>query len=317
MADGKVPQRGLEPDEAFVDQGKGLVLERLEQLRKATKSETRKWEDLAEELRGIKQQLAARITDTDQKVEILKERLQRLDMELDAARNLTVLSPEEFSYFRFEDLHRGDAQQVCESLKPYLTHFARCQRVADLGCGRGEFLDLCKSSGIGAYGVDSNEDMTLHCERLGLNIVSSDILEHLRSLPDKWLDGIFCSQVIEHLSMSKVRALLAESVRVLKAGTRIVLVTINPLSLFALANNFYLDPTHVRPLPPETVRFLAEEAGFRNLEVDYFSPFGPEFSLLPISVEEEEDWQKAVRVNFERLNHVVFGYQEYALVGLK
>ncbi|MBN1422976.1 methyltransferase domain-containing protein [Candidatus Fermentibacteria bacterium] len=247
----------------------------------------------------------------------LDEALAVFDRRAAEVRELTVLSPSDFPYFRFEDLHRGSADAVRDLIRPFVRHFVRCQRVADLGCGRGEFLDLCTQEGIGAYGVDSNEDMVLHCQRIGLDVKCEDIVEHLSGLSAKCIDGVFCSQVVEHLPMQKVQTLLRECYRALKVGTHMVVVTINPLSLFALANNFFLDPTHVRPLPPETMRFLAEDAGFRKLTVSYFSPFGPDYSLVPVRFDPESDEQRAIRVNFDRLNHVVFGYQEYALIGLK
>jgi 2-polyprenyl-3-methyl-5-hydroxy-6-metoxy-1,4-benzoquinol methylase len=247
----------------------------------------------------------------------LQSALAPIDRRATEARQLSVLAPGDFPYFRFEDLHRGSAEAVRDLIRPLVRNFVRCQMVVDLGCGRGEFLDLCVQEGIGAYGVDSNEDMVLHCQRIGLDVVRDDIVDHLRGLKEKSVDGVFCSQVVEHLPMLKVQALLRECFRVLKVGTHMVLVTINPLSLYALANNFYLDPTHVRPLPPETMRFLAEDAGFRKLSVSYFSPFGPDYTLLPVRFEQESEEQRAIRVNFDRLNHVVFGNQEYALIGLK
>jgi O-antigen chain-terminating methyltransferase len=253
----------------------------------------------------------------DEMQQSIESRLNELAAAISDLRSFSVLSPEEFSYFRFENLHRGSKDHVARSLTPYVDFFARCQRVVDLGCGRGEFLDLCRSQGIGIYGVDSNEDMVLHCEGLGLNAISADVVEHLKSLPEKWLDGVFCSQVVEHLPLSELLSLLKESLRVLKVGARLVIVTINPTSIFSLANNFYLDPTHVRPLPPGTLRFLAEEVGFRDMDVQYHAPFGGDYSLIPVEVEDETEWQRALRINFERLNHLVLGYQEYALIGLK
>ena len=324
------------------------VAERLESLR----SQAKEGRTRLDELRGLvvetTQGLSARIEELQEKLTSLKEDVVALEKryrmskvvsvsevrsdevrsdiesqlsDLSAAvrdlRSFSVLSSDDFSYFRFEDLHRGSEDHVTASLTPYVEQFMRCQRVVDLGCGRGEFLDLCREHSIGVYGVDSNEDMVLYCEGRGLNVISADVVEHLKSLPDKWLDGVFCSQVIEHLPLSRLQALLKESARALKAGGRIVIVTINPTSIFALANNFFLDPTHVRPLPPGTVEFLAEEAGFRDLNIQYHTPFGPEYSLLPVVVENETEWQRALRINFERLNHLVLGYQEYALIGLK
>ncbi len=279
------------------------------------------YEDLRSRLVGLGERLATQREELGQAVE--KARLE-LDAAVRDAQRLveeafgqTVIRPDEFPYFRFEDTHRGSPETVRDALRPFVRHFHRCQRVVDLGCGRGEFLDLCKQEGIGAYGVDSNEDMVLHCQRIGLNVVHADVVDHLRELKDKSVDGVFCSQVIEHLPMRKVHALLRECHRVLKVGTNMVLVTINPLSLYTLAHNFFLDPTHVRPIPPETLRFLVEEAGFRKTSIAYFSPFGPEFSLLPVRFEGETEEQRAIRINFDRLNHVVFGNQEYALLALK
>ena len=324
------------------------VADRLEGLRtRAKDSETRLDElrnvvsELTEELTTRIEKFQEELASLNQHVVTLEEHYRRLNAasvsearfdeirstigselnELSAAvrdlRSVSVLSSSDFSYFKFEDLHRGSKDTVTASLSPYVEYFRRCQRVVDLGCGRGEFLDLCRSDGIGIYGVDSNEDMVLYCEGRGLNVISADVVEHLRGLPDKWLDGVFCSQVIEHLPLSRLQALLKESARALKAGGRIVIVTINPTSVFALANNFFLDPTHVRPLPPGTTKFLAEEAGFRDIDIQYHAPFGEDYNLLPVVVENETEWQKALRINFERLNHLILGYQEYSLIGLK
>jgi O-antigen chain-terminating methyltransferase len=324
------------------------VADRLERLRKKAKTGETRLDDLHRVIVEMTEELAARIKNLYEEfasvrkyVAALEQRLQKLDVESvseircnemrndvesqlsqlsDAVkdlRSLSVLSANDFSYFRFENLHRGPPEHVIASLTPYVDYFERCQRVVDLGCGRGEFLDLCQARGIGIYGVDSNEDMVLHCEGRGLNVISADIVEHLKSLPERWLDGVFCSQVIEHLPLSQLQELFKESARVLKAGARIVIATINPGSVFTLANNFFLDPTHVRPLPAGTAKFLAEEAGFRDLDIQYRAPFGADYSLLPVVVEDETEWQRALRINFERLNHIVLGYQEYVLVGLK
>jgi len=242
--------------------------------------------------------------------------LHSMNEQIQELKRFSVLSSDDFSYFWFEDQHRGPADRVRESLHPFLRYFQRCQRVADLGCGRGEFLDLCAENGIGCYGIDSNEDMVLHCRRLGHEVIHADVIEYIAGLGDKSLDGILCSQVIEHLSMHSMVKLFREGFRALKRGTRFVVVTINPRSLFALANNFYLDPTHVRPIPPETIRFLLEDVGFRKIEIDYYSPFSGEYALMPIK-ESDNEMSEASRINFERLNHVVFGFQEYAVVGTK
>jgi 2-polyprenyl-3-methyl-5-hydroxy-6-metoxy-1,4-benzoquinol methylase len=324
------------------------VAERLDGLRKKAKDGETRLDDLQRVFTEMTEELLERVKSLDNVLDSLREdvrTLHRQFRELNAAsisatrceeqrnetkslvnqlsatvsdlQSFSVLSPDDFPYFRFEDLHRGSADYVKASLSPYVSYFERSQRVVDLGCGRGEFLDLCQSHGIGIYGVDSNEDMVLHCEGRGLNVVSADVVEHLESLPEKWLDGIFCSQVVEHLPLLKLQRLLRECSRVLKAGAQIVMVTINPTSVFALANNFFLDPTHVRPIPPGTLKFLAEEAGFRNVAIEFHEPFGPDYSLLPVVVESETEWQKALRINFERLNHLVLGYQEYALIGVK
>lgn len=296
-------------------------------------------EDTVEPAFGDSQALAERITDLAQRVELLEERVAKVQGEVKeematlmemmsqemnrmlASQNelaqTLALSSKDFPYYTFEERHRGSPETVKQMLRPLVNHFARCRRVADLGCGRGEFLELCVEQGIGCYGVDTNEDMVLHCRRLGLEVRQEDVVEHLRRLGDKTLDGIFCSQVVEHLPVRRVSQLLQEACRVLQFGTHMVIVTINPLSLYALARTFYLDPTHVRPLPAETLLFLAEQAGFTQLSVSYLSPFGPDFSLLPVTFPEGDEVGCAIRVNFDRLNHVVFGNQEYALVATK
>ena len=136
-------------------------------------------------------------------------------------------------------------------------------KVVDLGCGRGEFLDLLRGAGIAAYGVDMSEAMVSACRQRALDARKEDILEHLASLPEGSLGGIFCAQVVEHLEPAGVIRFFELAWMALGEGGALVVETLNPRSLATFTNALYVDLGHLRPLHPLTLSFLAESAGFR------------------------------------------------------
>ena len=149
--------------------------------------------------------------------------------------------------------------------KRYLRYLADAPgTVLEIGAGRGVLLRLMKETGIKAYGIDSFEETAKQCREKGLDVVHSDALSHLASLPDGSLGGIFCAHVIEHMQPDHVIELLRESRRVLKPGSRIVLITPNPKDL-RTSERFWLDITHVRPYPEKLLAVLLVREGFGNI----------------------------------------------------
>jgi O-antigen chain-terminating methyltransferase len=220
----------------------------------------------------------------------------------------------EFDYFRFEEVYRGDEALIRERQKAYLEYFRDRDNVVDIGCGRGEFLELLRVSGIRARGVELGTDQFLLCKEKGLDIAQQDLFEFLESVPDGSLGGLFSAQVIEHLSAADQLRFVALAYQKTSPESPVIFETINIQSLFALSRNFFLDPTHVRPVHPELLKFAMESAKFRNVELLYSGEFTerriPALNLTAHSGELEA-FNRAVGV----LNDLVYGYLDYAAVG--
>src|SRR5205823_5576958 len=164
-------------------------------------------------------------------------------------------------YFAFESKMRGSTADVREKQKPYVDDFRDAAPVLDVGCGRGELLQLLKESGVEARGVDADADMVAYARGEGLQVEQADALAHLDAQPAGSLGGIFAGQVVEHLPPPVLFRLLELAARKLRSGGLLVAETINPLSPLAL-RSYFADLTHAQPLVPETLALLARQAGF-------------------------------------------------------
>lgn len=220
----------------------------------------------------------------------------------------------DFDYFLFEEQFRGSEKTIRERQQQYVPYFQGREKVIDLGCGRGEFLELLRAAGIGAQGVESAADMFLMCRNKGFDVVQMDILSFLEAQPDESLGGIFCSQVIEHLPAALQIRLVNVAHRKLSSGSPLIIETINPECVYALARNFFLDPTHVRPVHPEMLAFLMRNLKFERVELKYSSPVdsGP---LPQLSFAQPPPELQQFNRALEHANRLLFGFQDYAAVG--
>ena len=219
-------------------------------------------------------------------------------------------------YFAFESRMRGSTELIRERQAVYLDDFRAAGPVLDIGCGRGEFLILLREAGVEARGIDVDPEMVTHCLEEGLEVEQADALSHLASLEDDSLGGIFCAHVLEHLSPPALFRLLELAVAKLRPAGVFAAETPNPLSLVALAN-FTADLSHDRPLHPATLSFLARQAGFRNVELRFLSepPESERLKLVPLPESRDLTPAKdALDANVNRLNDVVFGPQDYAVL---
>jgi SAM-dependent methyltransferase len=211
----------------------------------------------------------------------------------------------------FDALFRGPSDSIRESIAPFVGRFVNSAPILDGGCGRGVFLELARESGIDAYGVEQDHVMVALCRQKDLKVVEADLLDHLRTLSDNALGGMLLSHVIEHLTPRQQMPLVKQVNVKLKPGGWFIILTPNPMCLLAMATHFLIDPTHLRPLHPEYAKFILREAGFIQIELIPMSPT-PEELRLQLSGSEVTQNQ-----NLNKLNDLLFGYQDYALLARK
>jgi O-antigen chain-terminating methyltransferase len=171
-------------------------------------------------------------------------------------------------YKAFEERYRGSRELITRRLQqyePFVLPMVEAGVVAnclDLGCGRGEWLELLSSYGLTAQGVDLDAEMLLPARELGLNVSEADAIEHLKIQPDASIAVVSAFHLVEHLPFELLRKLVVEAYRVLMPGGLIILETPNPENIIVATSSFHLDPTHIRPVPPLLLSFIIEQQGF-------------------------------------------------------
>jgi SAM-dependent methyltransferase len=180
---------------------------------------------------------------------------------------------EDHFYRAFEEEFRGSRELIKSRLCFYLPFIEPlkqtqpCPKAVDLGCGRGEWLEILGEHGFSARGVDRDDGMLAACRERGLASEKDDAIECLKRLPDASLAMVSGFHIAEHLPFADLRRLVQESARVLKPGGLLILETPNPENLRVASTSFYLDPTHERPLPPDLLKFLAQYYGFARIKI--------------------------------------------------
>lgn len=213
-------------------------------------------------------------------------------------------------YLAFEEAMRGNRNEVKERTRVYLPYVSAANAgtterpVLDLGCGRGEWLEVLREQGLGASGIDLNTCMIEVCRERGLNVTMANALDHLGSLANESCGAVTAFHLIEHLPFPVLIRFFHECRRVLKPGGVAIFETPNPYNVLVGSGYFYHDFTHQRPLPPTSTKFLAEQTGFSKVEI------------LPL-----HPWDEAAKVHGEgdkalewRFNELFYGPQDYALI---
>jgi SAM-dependent methyltransferase len=227
----------------------------------------------------------------------------------------------EHEYLELEERYRGTEEEISTRFAVYLDHLPGTGVVLDLGCGRGETLELLRDAGYEGRGFDASRLMVEQCRAKGLEVEQLDLIAALEQQEEASVAAVVSLHVIEHLQPVVIERLVRLAWRALQPGGVLILETPNPLSMVVAARNFWLDPTHHRPVHPESLEVLFDAVGFdsvRRLEMRAFS----DGERLPeISLDELEGETKALgdQINRlrDRLDDLLFGYQDYGLVGVK
>ncbi|MGI8793044.1 MAG: class I SAM-dependent methyltransferase [Acidimicrobiales bacterium] len=217
-----------------------------------------------------------------------------------------------FSAEDFEEAFRGSADELRGRYADLAGRFEGMLSVVDIGCGRGEFIDILRANGLEASGVEIDPDLVEAGRARGLDIVEGDAIGWLRLQDDESVDALSLIQVIEHLSPQEVVDFVALSATKLKKGGLLVVETVNPQSLYVYAHSFYLDPTHSQPVHPSYLSFLFQQIGFAIVEIDWRSPT-PASDVLD-DVADDAPGASVHNANTKRLNQLLFGSQDYAVI---
>ncbi len=228
---------------------------------------------------------------------------------------------EEHAYFELERRYRGTEEEIRGRIAAYLPYLAAGGPALDLGCGRGEALALLRDHGIAARGVDGSARMVAACRERGLDASQGDLFAALAAAPAASLGAVLSFHVVEHLPIGELDRLVRLAWRALRPGGVLILETPSPLSLVVAARNFWLDPTHVRPVHPESLRLLYELAGFDPVERLDLRPFPaderlPEIDLARLPAEQRELADAANRLR-DHLDELLYGCQDFGLIGYK
>jgi 2-polyprenyl-3-methyl-5-hydroxy-6-metoxy-1,4-benzoquinol methylase len=215
-------------------------------------------------------------------------------------------------YLNFEDQFRGSRADIKERLRIYLPVLREAQAgsigrdILDIGCGRGEWLELLKEENFKAKGVDQNKAAIKLCCDHGLDAIYSDAFTYLQAIPNESLGAVTAFHVIEHLSIDLFFRLIDEMIRILKPGGVAIIETPNPQNIIVGACNFYIDPTHQKPVHPATLQFIVEARGLCRVEVKKLHPCTEELHLFECNSD----------IN-KKFNEYFYGPQDYAVIGWK
>jgi O-antigen chain-terminating methyltransferase len=213
-------------------------------------------------------------------------------------------------FLSFDEEFRGTKEEVSDLLKVYLPLILNAKAgtaqapILDIGCGRGEWLEFLKRNQTVARGVDLNPVLVDLCNHQGLEVICSDAIDYLKGIPSESLGAVTAFHLVEHLTFPVWVEMVDQIRRTLRPGGVVVFETPNPANFHVATHNFWLDPTHVKPIPSTFAKMLLESRGFERTAVYELHPY-PEAMKL-----------KSGPVNIvECLNEILYCAQDYAIVG--
>jgi SAM-dependent methyltransferase len=269
--------------------------------------------DVRERLAITEQRLLALKRD----VEKLGPRERQTEPQPGGASPSTTATAEAAAYVGFEDRFRGSQADIRRRVEDYLPLLAATSDVVDVGCGRGELLDLLAQHGVRARGVDVNLAMVELCRARGLSVEAGDALTYLARQPDESIGGLVAVQVVEHFDPSYLARFLETAYQKMRQGSPLVLETINPACWMAFFETYIRDLTHQRPLHPETLRYLVQASGFQNVDVQFRQPVGEGDKLDRVAsapLPEVASLADAINAHADKLNARLFSWMDYAVI---
>ena len=213
-------------------------------------------------------------------------------------------------YVTFEDRFRGTREDIKERQRVYLPYVQKVQEktgtgmILDVGCGRGEWLELLAESNYSAKGVDLNTIMVAESKELGLDVEEGDVFDYFKDMASESLSVVTGFHIVEHLPLKVMLALFDQAYRVLKPGGMVIFETPNPENILVGSCNFYYDPTHKNPIPPEVLSFLLDARGYRDIEI--------------VRLHENPHYLDLKESNIsEKITSRFYGPQDYSVIGYK
>ena len=267
--------------------------------------------------------LRERLAFAEQRTLALKRDVERLLSGQWPAAAAPTATTEAATYVGFEDRFRGSQSEIRRRVEDYLPLLASASDIVDVGCGRGELLDLLKQQGVSARGVDTNAAMVQLCLARGLEVESGDAVAYLERQPDGAIGGLVAIQVVEHFEPMYLGRFLETAYHKMRPGAPLVLETINPACWMAFFETYIRDLTHQRPLHPDTLKYLVQASGFQNADVRFRQPVGDGDKLdrvsLPAGAISSGDsalagLAQAINAHADKLNARLFSSMDYAII---
>jgi len=306
---------------AALEQQVAAVLAAGETVRERTSHSATPGEDQLSELGLRINRMREDLTLQSRRVAILIEEFQKgrpehseavtaVQAEMAAAAEMIPANDEQ--YLAFDDVLRAPQMRVKSLQTEYLPYLKEhglgtdAMSVVDIGCGPGEWLELLRENGFVASGVERNSRIVETSLRKGLKVERADALEYLQHAAESSFGAVTALHFVEHLPYESLTAFLDETLRVLKPGGCLILETPNPENVLVGSYTFYMDPTHVRPLPSSLLKLLVEGRGFSDVEIRNLHPY-PEAIRFP----------ESTGIVGARLNQYLYGPRDYALLARK
>ena len=272
--------------------------------------------ELRDRLAIVEQRMMAIKRDLDRRVDVRGG-----DLPGDGAGLASHSNVDASTYVGFEDRFRGARDEIRGRVEDYLPILAAAVDVVDVGCGRGELLDLLAAKGVPARGVDSNESMVALCRSRGLQVEQGDAVSYLARQADGSIGAVVAIQVVEHFEPAYLVRFLETAYQKMTPGAPLVLETLNPACWMAFFECYIRDLTHQRPLHPDTLRYLVSASGFTQVDVQYRQPVREADRLErvaltadPVPRADVAVVAAALNAHADKLNDRLFSTMDYAVV---